>query len=53
MLEPGPLAPFVGFTEEEVKKLCERYPLDFEQAKRWYDGYVFEQAGHIYSPILL
>ena len=38
------------FTEEEVKKLCERYPLDFEQAKRWYDGYVFEQAGHIYSP---
>ena len=50
MLEPGPLAPFVGFTEEEVKKLCERYPLDFEQAKRWYDGYVFEQAGHIYSP---
>ena len=50
MLEPGPLAPFVGFTEEEVKRLCEIHPLDFEQAKRWYDGYVFEQSGHIYSP---
>ena len=50
MLEPGPLAPFVGFTEDEVKRLCEIHPLDFEQAKRWYDGYVFEQSGHIYSP---
>lgn len=50
MLEPGPLAPYVGFTEQEVKKLCEQYALDFDQAKRWYDGYLFEQSGHIYSP---
>lgn len=50
MLEPGPLAPYVGFTQEEVKELCALYPLDFNQAQKWYDGYVFEQAGHIYSP---
>lgn len=50
MLEPGPLAPFVGFTQVEVKRLCEEYPLDFDQAQKWYDGYIFEQAGHIYSP---
>lgn len=50
MLEPGPLAPFVGFTQQEVKALSEKYHLDFEQAQKWYDGYVFEQAGHIYSP---
>ena len=50
MLEPGPLAPFVGFTQQEVKMLSEVYQLDFEQAQKWYDGYVFEQAGHIYSP---
>lgn len=50
MLEPGPLAPFVGFTQQEVKDLSRKYQLDFEQAQKWYDGYVFEQAGHIYSP---
>ena len=50
MLEPGPLAPFVGFTQQEVKALSGKYSLDFEQAQKWYDGYIFEQAGHIYSP---
>ena len=34
MLEPGPLAPFVGFTQVEVKRLCEEYPLDFDQAQK-------------------
>lgn len=38
MLEPGPLAPFIGFTEEEVKFLCETYSLDFEKTRKWYDG---------------
>ena len=28
MLDPGPLASYVGFTEEEVQKLCERYQMD-------------------------
>lgn len=50
MLEPGTLAEFVGFTEGEVQELCTRHGLDFEQARRWYDGYQFEQIGHVYSP---
>lgn len=50
MLEPGPLAPFVGFTQQEVRELSDHYTLDFEQAKKWYDGYVFDQIGPIYSP---
>ena len=25
MIDPGPLARYVGFTENEVKKLCEQY----------------------------
>lgn len=25
MLEPGPLVPYVGFTEDEVEKLCTDY----------------------------
>jgi len=44
MLSPGPFAPFVGFTEQEVKELCRRYHRDFEEVKRWYDGYGFEWA---------
>ena len=50
MLEPGPLAEFVGFTEQEVKNLCKEQEIDFEQAKKWYDGYCFGQTGHIYNP---
>ena len=31
VLDPGPLAAYVGFTEEEVQKLCERYQMDMTQ----------------------
>lgn len=44
MLEPGPLAPYIGFTEEEVKKLCETYGLDFQETQKWYDGYRFDNT---------
>lgn len=50
MANPGPLASFVGFTESEVKCLCQTYHMDFEEMKRWYDGYCFEGSMHIYSP---
>lgn len=45
MLKPGPLAPFIGFTEDEVKELCDTNHLDFEETQRWYDGYQFEKIG--------
>ena len=49
MLHAGPIAPYVGFTEAEVQKLCEEYGHEFEEVKRWYDGY---QIGtyHVYNP---
>lgn len=50
MLKPGALAEYVGFTECEVRELCGRYGLEFAEAKRWYDGYSFSQAKHIYNP---
>lgn len=50
MLEPGPVAEYVGFTEEEVKTICGRYSIDFEETRRWYDGYHFSGRGHIYNP---
>ncbi len=50
MLEPGPLAEFAGFTEDEVRDLCKEYGLDFDEARRWYDGYYFDKTRHIYNP---
>lgn len=50
MTNPRQLSEFVGFTESEVKDLCHKYDMDFEETKRWYDGYRFEDAGHVYSP---
>lgn len=39
MIDPGPLAKYVGFTGEEVSELCGRYGMDMEEVKSWYDGY--------------
>ncbi|MCI6732426.1 MAG: AAA family ATPase, partial [Lachnospiraceae bacterium] len=50
MTNPKQLAEFVGFTESEVKELCDRYGMDFEETRRWYDGYRFENVAHVYSP---
>ena len=49
ILDAMDLAEFVGFTETEVRELCLKYRLDFEECRRWYDGY--HQRGYeIYNP---
>lgn len=57
MSDPGDLAMYFGFTEEEVKWLCEKYSMNFEETKAWYDGYHFTlqcadngESISIYSP---
>lgn len=50
MTDPQYMAEYAGFTENEVRKLCETYHMDFEEAKMWYDGYVFDSGLHIYNP---
>ena len=50
MTNPGVLASYVGFTEKEVQELCRKYHVDFQETKRWYDGYQFRRENHIYSP---
>ena len=40
MLSASNLAPYIGFTEEEVRTLALQYNCDFEEVKRWYDGYI-------------
>ena len=49
MLSPGPFAPYIGFTEEEVNCLCDQYHQQFSEVKRWYDGYCMG-AYHVYNP---
>ena len=50
MTNPRQLSEYVGFTEEEVQSLCSQYHMDFDEARRWYDGYSFRRVSHIYSP---
>jgi len=39
MTFPLQLACYAGFTEKEVKDLCEKYGRDFNLIREWYDGY--------------
>ncbi len=50
MVSPRQMAEYVGFTEAEVKNLCEAHDLSYKEMQRWYDGYYFDKTGHVYSP---
>ena len=49
---------FIGFTEDEVKVICEDYnsrestqkSVDFEEVKLWYNGYKLKNGTSIYNP---
>ena len=40
---------YIGFTEEEVQMLCQKYHRDFSKTKHWYDGYLLEEY-QVYNP---
>ncbi len=40
MEAPRQLAPYTGFTENEVIALCSKYGMDYAEVSAWYDGYV-------------
>lgn len=50
MLRPKRLEKYVGFTEQEVKNLCEKYEMNFDEMKQWYDGYSFNRVKSVYNP---
>ena len=49
MLSAGVFAPYIGFTNDEVRLLCSNYNRDYEKVKRWYDGYILEEY-QVYNP---
>lgn len=49
MLSAGPLSKYIGFTDAEVRELCEKYAVDYASVRHWYDGY--RMGGYeIYNP---
>ena len=50
VLEPGDLAYYVGFTEDEVRECCEKSGQSFEKMKKWYDGYTIGEKHSLYNP---
>ena len=49
MLKSRPITKYYGFTEDEVKELCQKYDMDFETMKAWYNGYLIDGM-HMYNP---
>ena len=49
MTNAVPISEFTGFTVEEVKVLCERYNVSYEETRKWYDGYTVDGIS-IYNP---
>lgn len=49
MLDSYPITKYYGFTQDEVKELCDKYEVDFESAKAWYNGYLID-GEHMYNP---
>ena len=49
MLKSKPITEYYGFTEGEVRALCEEYNMDYETTKAWYNGYLID-GKNMYNP---
>lgn len=49
MVSSKNLTRFYGFTEDEVRELCDKYNMEFEAVKNWYNGYLIDGI-HMYNP---
>lgn len=49
MLNPDGLEEYFGFTQEEVDSLCEKFDMDKEEMRHWYNGYHYGNLS-IYNP---
>ncbi len=50
MFKPVMLAENVGFTNEDVHKVCQKFRADEQLMKIWYDGYKLPGVGDVYCP---
>ena len=50
MLRPFEFLNYFGFTAGEVQELSVEYGMDFEDVKKWYNGYFIDKEMPIYNP---
>ena len=50
IVHPGKTSKYYGFTEQEVKILCEENDMDFELMKHAYDGYIIGDQKSMFNP---
>ena len=49
-LEDRRFSTFFGFTENEVKELCLKHGMDFNEVSDWYNGYYDTLGNRLYNP---
>ena len=49
MTDSGVVSKYFGFTQNEVDGLCEKYNMNKESVKAWYNGYLIN-GEHMYNP---
>ena len=50
MIDPKGLARYFGFTKDEVRMLCEKHGMEFEDMVKWYDGYSIGDEPSMFNP---
>ena len=50
MVEPRRMAPYFGFTMDEVRTLAEKHGMDFAELEKWYDGYQIGDQNSMFNP---
>ncbi|MBQ4408872.1 MAG: AAA family ATPase [Bacteroidales bacterium] len=50
IIDPANTAKYYGFTEDEVKILCEKHNMDFDLMKHAYDGYIIGEERSMFNP---
>ena len=50
MTDAYQLSEFVGFTAEETQSLCKEHGMDYDECRRWYDGYDLDSVKDVFSP---
>ena len=50
MTDPANLAPYYGFTKDEMRTLAERHNMDFDELEKWYDGYCIGDEPSMFNP---
>lgn len=50
IIDPRDFAPYAGFLEEDVRRICESRGVSYEMMKQWYNGYTLTDGdGHSYA----